>query len=628
MSVDIISRAADGCHHPRSEEELAALVRHARANGRQLRVMGSTHSVWKAIVTDGFDGPATPDGEMTVVLDRYTKVFDPKPDAAHPDRMQVEVQAGCHLGASPERPVQGRIDPGGPRATDVRAGSPWHEGAWDASLTSQLFHKWKLALSDLGGISHQTVSGFISTGSAGGTTKWSVHAGIAAMRVIDGEGNVTELREEGPDPDWFRAAGIAMGLCGVISTVTFRCEPFFDVVGSETLSAASQCNVLDFYGDRPAANLPTLDKFLVDTDYTRLMWWPQFEFDRLVVWQANRAKFDPATKIVPYHEIATFPVLSQIAASVLLTVLGNLDEPARALEQLAQVRKHPAVVADGKGLGGRMRALFSPPPDPDFPYEEQHLHPWLTAIHERLAGERHDPVTLASAWIPLIEFLVTGADTLVASALTLPILAPIFRRLAKFVPAHIGSILGVFVSAGENGAPVTQYFQDRSFLGLPMDNQMDDLLMPTWFTELWIPFTPGDGKVTAVVGALRRLFQADGTPEGAYAATGFYSFELYAAKADPTFFLSAANGTENVFRVDVFWFGRNAADPHAFYRRFWDALEPFGFRAHWGKFLPSPPDPARLMSRFPGFAKWKAVRDRVDPGNVFLTKYWRENLGL
>lgn len=627
-TTSIVPRAADGCHHPSTEQELVALVRHARATASQLRVMGSTHSVWKAIVTDAFDGPATPAVEMTVVLDRYTAIFNPKPDSAHPDRKLVEVQAGCHLGASPQRPVQGRIEPGGWAASDVHAPSPWHDGAWETSLNSTLHHKWKLALSDLGGISHQTVSGFISTGSAGGTTKWSVHAGIAALRVIDGDGNVRELREDGPDPDWFRAAGIGMGLCGVISTVTFRCEPAFDIVGSETISVASKCDVLDFYGNRGVANLPSLEAFLVQTDYTRLMWWPQYGFDRLVVWQAQRAPFDPAAKIVPYQEIATLPVLSQVAASVLLTVLGNVEEPARALEHLRELRKHPSVVADGRGLGARLRALFSPPPDPDFPYEEQHLHPWLTALHERLTGERHDSVTLASAWIPLIEFLVTSADELITSALTLPILAPIFQKLGKLVPAHIGSILGVFVTAGEDGAPVVQYFQDRSFVGLPMDNQMDDLLMPTWFTELWIPFTPGDGKVKQVVDTLRRLFDADGTPEGAYDATGFYSFELYAAKADPTFFLSPATGTEDVFRVDVFWFGRSAGDPQAFYRKFWDALEPFEYRAHWGKFLPSPPNPERLLARFPDFARWKAVRDRVDPGNVFLTRYWRENLGL
>lgn len=254
----LTKRAADGCHHPGTEEELAALVAFARQTGKQLRVMGSTHSVWKAIVTDHFAGAATPENEVTVVLDRYTQVFPAKDDPAHPGGKLVEVQAGCHVGMSPTRPVQARIIER-PHDSDLRQPSPWHEGSWEKSLTSTLHHRDGLALPDLGGISHQTVAGFISTGSAGGTVKWSVHEGIAALRVIDGEGRVAEVTPE-TDPAWFSAAGIGLGLCGVISTITFRCVPRFDVVGTETVSATRKASDLDFYGDRGGA-LPTLEDF-------------------------------------------------------------------------------------------------------------------------------------------------------------------------------------------------------------------------------------------------------------------------------------------------------------------------------------------------------------------------------
>src|SRR5262249_7610315 len=137
----MIERAEDGCYHPATEAELCELVRHARAHGKQLRVLGSSHSVWSAIVTDHFAGPATPADELQLVLDRYTRVFEPKPDPTNPSAKLVEVQAGCHLGASPLRPVQGRI--GG---SDVRRASPWHDGSWEQSLTSQLHHNYGLAL--------------------------------------------------------------------------------------------------------------------------------------------------------------------------------------------------------------------------------------------------------------------------------------------------------------------------------------------------------------------------------------------------------------------------------------------------------------------------------------------------
>ncbi|CAN5727497.1 hypothetical protein BH09MYX1_BH09MYX1_58950 [soil metagenome] len=627
-----ISIGQDGVFHPQTEGELIDLVKKARAEHKQLRVLGSTHSVWKAIVTDHFAGPDTPHSEIAIVLDRYAKISPPVDDPSHPGMKLVEVQAGCHLGACPHRMTEGRIDPAAPGdfEADDTDPSPWHDGTWEASLNSKLHHEWKLALSDLGGISHQTVAGFISTGSSGGTTKWSVHSAIAKLRVIDGDGNVKDLTpaSAGDDGEWFRAAGIGMGLCGVISAVTFRCEPAYDIIGTETISEAGQCDVLDFYDDRPHSGLPNLEKFLVETDYSRLMWWPQRDFDRLVVWQAKRAPFDPELEVIPYKEIATLPVLSQVAASVIYTILGNIDDPARAIAAIAPVRAHPAVKASGKSFGKQLRAGINPPPDPDFSYQDQHILPWLTALYEKLMGERHDPITLAAGWIPLVEFLVTGSDELIAIALKLPILAPILKLLGSCVPETIGTILGIFVNTGTAGAPATQKFQDRWLLGLPMDNQMDDLLMPTWFTELWIPFLPGDGTVRKVVSALRKVFDADDTAKGCYAATGPYSYELYAAKADDTFYLSPATGTKNVFRVDVFWFGRNTGNPVTdTYPKFWEALEPFSYRLHWGKFL-TPPDPPKLTARYPDFAKWKAVRDRVDPGNVFLTKYWKDHLGI
>lgn len=576
--------------------------------------MGSTHSVWRAIVTDRFSGPSTPRGEFTVVLDRYVKVFEATIDPADPRGRLVEVQAGCHIGLAPTRPVQARIveRPGGSHIGDP---SPWHEGSWENSLTAILHHRDGLALPDLGGISHQTIAGYVSTGSAGGTVKWSIHDAIARLRVLDGAGRVTELTPDGDDPDWFRAAGIGLGLCGVISTITFRCIPTFDIVGRETVSATRRSNDLDFYGDRPASGLPSVEQFLVDTDYARLMWWPQRHFDRLVVWQARRAAFEPQRRLRPYREIAHFPVASQIAASIVYTVLGNLDRPERAIAHVNRLRRARTEV-DWKGVGRWLRRLFSRPRDPSH--------------GDGTKGDRRSPIVLGGAWLVVVQLLVTAGDSLLANALKLRLLRGVVKRLAALLPEHIETLLAPFVSTGKDGAPVTQEFCDRGFMGLPLDNQMDDLLMPTWFTELWVPFTPGDGRLQETIARLRRCFDADGTAQGAYAATGAFAFELYVAKADHTFFLSPATGS-HAFRVDVFWFGNNQANPVTdFYPRFWKALEPLGYRLHWGKFLP-PPDaarPDRLTARYPNWERWKAVRARVDPSGLFLTRYWREHLGL
>ncbi len=614
MGAPELPREADGCYHPSTEAELASLVRRAHDCAAQIRVMGSTHSVWRAIVTDHFDGPATPPREFVVVLDRYTRVFEPEIDPRDPDGRLVEVQAGCHIGLSPARPAQARVVER-PERSDIREPSPWHEGGWEHSLTAILHHRDRLALPDLGGISHQTVAGYVSTGSSGGTVKWSIHDAIARLRVIDAAGRVVELTPDGEDPDWFRAAGIGMGLCGVISTITFRCVPAFDVVGRETISAASLAADVDFYGDRSGSGLPSLEGFLLDTDYARLMWWPQRRFDRLVVWQARRAPFDPERRLRPYREIAHFSVASQIAASIVYTVLGNLDQPDRAVAHAARLRRARRD-ADWKGAVRWLRSLWSRPIDP-------------SAVDGVRSG-RHDPIVLGAAWLLAIQLLVTAGDGVLAGALARPLFRAAVRRLHAWIPNHIDAILAPFVSTGRNGAPAIQDFCDRGFMGLPLDNQMDDLLMPTWFTELWVPFTPGDGRVQETIARLRQAFDADGTAEGAYAATGAFAFELYAARRDDTFFLSPAAGS-HAFRVDVFWFAHNQGNPVTdFFPRFWDALEPLGYRLHWGKFLPSPEAarPDRLTERYPAWERWKAVRERVDPEGRFLTRYWREHLGL
>src|SRR5215471_6409490 len=614
MDAPVLQREADGCYHPSTEAELASIVRRAHDAGAQLRVMGSTHSVWRAIVTDRFDGPSTPPGDITVVLDRYTRVFEAEIDPHDPGGRLVEVQAGCHIGLSPTRPVQARVVER-PEPSRVRAASPWHEGSWESSLTAVLHHRDRLALPDLGGISHQTIAGYISTGSSGGTVKWSIHDAIARMRVIDANGRVAELTPDGDDPEWFRAAGIAMGLCGVISTITFRCVPTFDIVGRETVSATRRAADLDFYGDRPGSGLPSLERFLIDTDYARLMWWPQRHFDRLVVWQARRAAFEPRRPLRPYREIAHFPVASQVAASIVYTVLGNLDHPDRAAAQVTRLRRARADV-DWKGVRRWLRRAWSRPRDP-------------SAV-DGVRSERRGPIVLGAAWLVAIQLLVTASDSLLACMLARPPLRAVVRRLRDRVPDHIDAILAPFVSTGRDGAPAIQEFCDRGFMGLPLDNQMDDLLMPTWFTELWVPFTPGDGRVQETIARLRRVFDADGTAAGAYAATGAFAFELYAARRDEMFFLSPAAGS-HAFRVDVFWFGTNQGNPVTdFFPRFWDALEPLGYRLHWGKFLPSPDPtrPDRLTSRYPDWDRWNEVRRRVDPTGRFMTQYWREHLGL
>ncbi|MCI0432092.1 MAG: FAD-binding protein [Gemmatimonadetes bacterium] len=177
-------------YHPANEDEVITLVRKARSEGALLRVQGSGHSVDDAIL-------AGAPGAHQVLLDRMIGVrFD---DAT----MRVTVQAGCHLGRDPSDPTK--------------------TSTWENGLFPQMdAHGW--AVPDMGGIIHQSVGGFLSTGSAGGSLFNSIYDAIVAVRLVDGTGRVrTFHRDEGGADNPFHAVIPSMGLLGVITEVTFQC---------------------------------------------------------------------------------------------------------------------------------------------------------------------------------------------------------------------------------------------------------------------------------------------------------------------------------------------------------------------------------------------------------------------
>jgi hypothetical protein len=154
-----------------------------------------------------------------------------------------------------------------------------------------------------------------------------------------------------------------------------------------------------------------------------------------------------------------------------------------------------------------------------------------------------------------------------------------------------------------------------------MDNTSSDRLLATDFTELWIPIE----RTAEVMRALRDHYRDNGL-----SAAGTYACEIYAAKRSP-FWLSPSYESD-VVRVDVFWFARNRADPVTrFYPQFWSLLQRFGFRAHWGKALPpssSDTGVDYLRARYPRWDRFMALRDELDPQQVFVTDYWRQHLGI
>ncbi|MGW2254622.1 D-arabinono-1,4-lactone oxidase [Kitasatospora sp. NPDC001660] len=169
-----------------AEADLVAAVRHAARYGLTLRAAGTGHSFNPIATTDGILLDLT--GHIGIL-------------ALDPDARTVTVRAGTLL-----RDLNLALD---------RAG---------------------LALANMGTLDEQTIAGAISTGNHGSGLAHPAFSGqVLGLTLVTADG---EVRSCGPDhePDLFRAAATALGALGVISTVTLRCVPKFNlrvVEGSE-----------------------------------------------------------------------------------------------------------------------------------------------------------------------------------------------------------------------------------------------------------------------------------------------------------------------------------------------------------------------------------------------------------
>lgn len=574
-----ISRDSDGFYHPASEAEVIALVRAARAEGRRVRVTGASHSVSWAIYTeptpknvvDHVNPPPNSPYNVRLDLLKTWSVTDKR-------KRIITCEAGIHLGANPGDP-------------DVSARGQ------EAGLLYQLWQQLGWTLPDLGGVTFQTVGGFIATGSSGGSLTYDFASSVVGLRLVDGTGTVHDLDRDA-DPDAFNAALVSMGLLGIITQVRIQCVPTFDIVGQEAITTLDDAEV-DFFGPGDDGR-PSLETFLKKVQYTRLEWWPQAGAQRLVVWQAQRIKPAPGFRRVPYLEFTTEPALAEMGIDLFYTLIGNLNDLSRARGKLARdYRRLPELIAFFQGV------------------------PELTPVSRALAR-------------------IAGEALAVSGETILLVLQPFAPLLRRELPKMFKPILDVFVPLDSTkkgllaGQP--QLFQDHGYLGLPMDNGASDILLTTAFTEIWLPL----GRTHEAINVLRRWFDSAPNTHEALRRTGTFSWELYATRPStawmsPSYSDGKDEWKDGVFRIDPYWFQHDDADPtHGFYERLWDELRNAGipFRLHWGKFHPdlTQGDPDGWVAFFRSqYAHWDdflAQRAQMDPDGVFLTDYWRRHLGV
>ena len=162
---------------PRDVEELQRVVRHAAANARTVRVIGSGHSFTRLIETGG----------TMVSLDALQGLVDL--DAA---AREATVWAGTKL---------------------------WRLNA--------LLDEHGLAMENLGDINVQAIAGAVSTGTHGTGINYGVLATqVAGLQLVTAAGDVLNCDETG-NADVFKAAAVSLGALGVITQVRLRLVPSY-----------------------------------------------------------------------------------------------------------------------------------------------------------------------------------------------------------------------------------------------------------------------------------------------------------------------------------------------------------------------------------------------------------------
>jgi FAD/FMN-containing dehydrogenase len=153
---------------PRSEEEVAALVRRAGERGLGVRVAATGHSFTPIVETDG----------LLLDLSALSGVL-----ATDAERKRTIALAG----------------------TQIRG---FYEPLWSAGL----------ALVNQGDIDTQQIAGAVATATHGSGTRYTSLSGVVRrVRLITATGEVRDIGED--EPDLLRAAQVAVGMLGVMTRV-------------------------------------------------------------------------------------------------------------------------------------------------------------------------------------------------------------------------------------------------------------------------------------------------------------------------------------------------------------------------------------------------------------------------
>ncbi len=204
---------------PSSEEAIVAIVRAAAERGEHVKVIGSGHSFTDIGCTDG----------CMIKLDRYNKVLDVDRDAA-----TITAQAGITI----------------------------------LELSDALAH-FGLAMENMGDVGYQTISGAIATATHGTGERFrNLSSQVVSLSLVLANGDVLHCSAD-LEPETFKAAQVGLGALGVLSTVTLRCVPAYNI---HSVQEPRRIDEL----------LDEFDELCKQNDHFEFFWFPHTEWAQAI----------------------------------------------------------------------------------------------------------------------------------------------------------------------------------------------------------------------------------------------------------------------------------------------------------------------------------------------------------
>ncbi|KAI9808159.1 MAG: hypothetical protein M1825_004616 [Sarcosagium campestre] len=152
-----------------------------------------------------------------------------------------------------------------------------------------------LTMPNLGSIDEQAIAGAISTGTHGSSLRHGLLSeSVLALRLMLANGRSVACSAS-QNPDLFRAALVSLGALGIITDVTFRAVPTFNIHWTQSLRPFSE--ILSTWSPLPSSSSDDDTSLWTQAEFVRVWWLPYTRAG--IVWTADKTDAAPTSPVPP-----------------------------------------------------------------------------------------------------------------------------------------------------------------------------------------------------------------------------------------------------------------------------------------------------------------------------------------